>query len=202
MHVLIAEDDLTSRNMLAAILKKQGYEVVATSDGAEALQALQRPDAPKLVILDWMMPVTDGLEVCRRLRAIETDQPPYIMLLTTRDQKVDVVMGLEAGANDYLSKPYSVAELRARISVGQRVIETQAKLAAKIAELGAAMDQIKTLRGIVPICASCKKMRDDKGYWERVEVYVSQHSEATFSHGLCPDCMKRMYSDFVPSAKS
>lgn len=193
MKVLIAEDDLTSRNVLSAILKKEGCEVQATVNGVQALEAMRQPDAPKLAILDWMMPEMDGVEVCRQLSANKAEQPPYLIILTTRDKKEDIVAGLAAGANDYLTKPFSVAELRARIGVGRRMLEVQAQLASTITELREALNHIKTLRGIVPICAKCKKIRDDKGYWERVEVYVARHSEAQFSHGLCPDCMQALY---------
>ena len=128
MKILIAEDDFTSRSMLTAILKKWGYDPVVTEDGMAAWDALQKPDAPRLVLLDWNMPGLDGLEVCRRLRTKETPNPPYVILLTGRGEKGDIVRGLEAGANDYIAKPYDNAELQARIRVGQRMLELQAKL--------------------------------------------------------------------------
>ena len=106
MRILIAEDDFTSRTVLTGVLKKHGHEVVATVNGAEAWQAMQQPDAPPLAILDWMMPEMDGIDVCRRVRALETDRPPYIIMLTTKGEKADIVAGLEAGADDYLPKPY------------------------------------------------------------------------------------------------
>lgn len=193
MRILIADDDLTSRAVLAAALRKCGYEVVETCDGEEALEALQQPAAPRLAILDWMMPGLHGTEVCRRLRNRETDRPPYLILLTTREGKKDVSEGLHAGANDYLAKPFDPLELAARVEVGFRMIALQDRLAENIRQLQEALAQIKTLRGIVPICAGCKKIRDDKGYWNQVEVYVSAHSEATFSHGLCPECLAKFY---------
>jgi two-component system cell cycle response regulator len=128
MKILLAEDDFTSRSMLAAILKKWGYDPVVTQDGAAAWAALQEPDAPKLALLDWNMPVLEGLEICRRLRKKETADPSYIILLTGRSEKGDIVQGLEAGANDYISKPYDNAELLARIRVGQRMLELQSSL--------------------------------------------------------------------------
>jgi DNA-binding response OmpR family regulator len=196
MKILIAEDSLTSRNLLTTLLKKFGYEVEASVDGAQAWAALQRPDAPQLAILDWMMPEMDGVAVCRCVRQIQTDQPPYLILLTALDDKSHVVAGLEAGADDYIAKPFDADELRARIEVGMRVVTLQRELAAKIRELQEAARQIKTLSGIVPICASCKKVRDDQGFWSQVEAYVSEHSEARFSHGLCPECRNRMMSEF------
>lgn len=197
MRILIAEDDLTSRNMLAAVLKKAGHEPVETVNGLEAWQVLQMPDAPRLVILDWMMPGMDGLEVLRRVRALPCDRPPFILMLTTKASKAEIITGLDTGANDYLAKPFDTGELRARIEVGCRMVEMQDALAEKIAELQRAMAEIKTLRGIVPICASCKKIRDDHGYWKQVEVYVREHTEAEFSHGICPGCMKKLYPELA-----
>jgi phosphoserine phosphatase RsbU/P len=199
MRILIAEDDLTSRTALAGVLKKEGHQVELTVDGEEAWQMLQKPSSPTIVILDWMMPKMDGLEVARRVRTLQTDRKPYIIMLTTRGEKADIVAGLAAGANDYLSKPFDAGELRARVNVGCRMVEMQAELASKIEELRQALEQIKTLRGIVPICSSCKKIRDDAGYWHQVEVYVHSHTEAEFSHGICPECMKKLYPDFLRS---
>ncbi len=128
MRILLAEDDLTSRSMLTAILKKWGYDPVVSEDGNAAWEELQRPDAPRLVLLDWNMPGLEGPEVCRRLRKMETTNPSYVILLTGRDEKSDIVQGLEAGANDYIAKPFDNAELLARIRVGQRMLELQASL--------------------------------------------------------------------------
>lgn len=130
MRVLIAEDDLSSRSILIAILKKWGHDPVITKDGLDAWEMLRQPDAPKLVLLDWDMPGMEGPEVCRRLRLCEKDSsnPPYVILLTSRGEKGDIVAGLDAGANDYIAKPYDRAELQARIGVGQRMLELQASL--------------------------------------------------------------------------
>ena len=196
MRILIAEDDFTSRTALAGVLKKSGYEVVSTANGMEAWNKLQESDAPKLAILDWMMPEMDGLEVVRRVRSLPAEQPPYLIMLTMRGEKADIIAGLEVGANDYLAKPFDPGELRARVEVGRRMVELQDRLAGKIEELQQALEHIKTLRGLVPICSSCKKIRDDKGYWYQVEVYVSNNSEAEFSHGICPECVKKLYPDF------
>lgn len=128
MRILIADDDVTSRLVLAGVLTKCGHEVVPTVDGDEAWEAMRRPDAPALAILDWMMPGLAGVEVCRRIRALQADQPPYVIILTSRGEKADIVEGLEAGADDYLAKPFDSGELRARVDVGCRMIDLQAKL--------------------------------------------------------------------------
>ena len=125
MRILIAEDDFTSRTVLAGVLKKERHEVTAVVNGEEALQVMQQPDAPALAILDWMMPEMDGTEVVRRVRAMRSDRPPYIIILTTKSDKADIITGLDAGANDYLTKPFDPGELRARVEVGRRMIEMQ-----------------------------------------------------------------------------
>jgi DNA-binding response OmpR family regulator len=190
MKVLIAEDDAVSRRVLAATLDRFGYEVVAVADGAEAWTALRSEDAPHLAILDWMMPEIDGVEVCRRVRALSAAAPPYLILLTAKSEKVDVVTGLDAGASDYLTKPFDRSELRARVQVGARVVELQEKLAARARELEVALSQVKQLQGLLPICSYCKNIRDEQNYWHRVESYISGRAEVEFSHGICPDCYK------------
>jgi len=191
MKILIAEDDEISRNILKAMAVKNGYEPVLSADGLAAHKIMSGPDAPKLALLDWMMPGLDGVEVCRRVRELPSNEPPYLILLTSRDSKDDIVSGLKAGANDYIVKPYDVEELQVRIGVGRRVVELQATLAGRILELQDALAQIKTLQGILPICMYCKKIRNDRQYWQQVEHYVAEHSEAQFSHGICPDCYKK-----------
>ncbi len=131
MKLLIAEDDFTSRRILEAILAKWGYEVISVADGSKALEVLESENAPKLAILDWMMPEIDGAEVCRRLRKIETSTPTYIILLTSFGSKKDIIKGLEAGADDYITKPFDNDELHARIKAGRRIIELQVALAEK-----------------------------------------------------------------------
>ena len=128
MRILIAEDDPTSRLVLASIHKKDGYEVTEAVDGAAARAILEEPGAPSLVILDWMMPKMDGLDVVRLVRARPAECPPYIIMLTTKGEKVDIIEGLEAGANDYMTKPFDLGELRARVTVGRRMVEMQEQL--------------------------------------------------------------------------
>jgi len=128
MKMLIADDDFTSRSILTAVLTKCGFDAVVVEDGGAAWDVLQRPDAPRLILLDWNMPGMDGVEICRRLRDNNVPDPPYVILLTARDKKSDIVAGLEAGANDYVAKPYDTEELLARIRVGQRMLEMQSKL--------------------------------------------------------------------------
>ncbi|MCP4252238.1 MAG: response regulator transcription factor [Candidatus Scalindua sp.] len=188
MKILIAEDDLTSCRRLEVTLTKWGYEVVSCSNGKQAWDRLQGADAPKLAILDWLMPEMEGIEVCSRLRKLNTENPAYVILLTTQNEKEDIVRGLEAGADDYITKPFESGELQARIHVGCRVLQLQEKLANRIKDLQDSLQHIKTLQGILPICSYCKKIRDDQNYWEEVEEYVVKHSDADFTHSVCPRC--------------
>ena len=195
MRVLIAEDDRASRRLLEATLTRWGYEVLSTADGTEAWQVLQQDDRPPVVVLDLEMPGLDGIEVCRRVRESSDSQLPYIIFLSSWEGKNDITEGLRAGADDYVTKPFDSDELRARIQVGARVVKLQEALANRVRELEEAMSRIKQLHGLLPICASCKKIRDDKGYWNQIELYIRDHSEAEFSHGICPGCVKELYPD-------
>ena len=135
MKILIAEDDLTSRAVLAGVLRKNGYQVVEARHGREAWHLLEQADPPHLVILDWMMPEMDGPEVMRRVRALHTERPPYIIMLTAKGAKADIIAGLEVGANDYLAKPFDPEELLARLAVGRRMVEMQDALATQNEQL-------------------------------------------------------------------
>lgn len=135
MRVMIAEDDVVSRRILESTLVKWGYEVVTAGDGAEAWALLQRTDAPKLVILDWMMPALDGVEICRRVRAQTAEPYTYIILLTAKGNRDDLITALDAGADDFVAKPFNPLELKGRLRAGERVLELQDALLAAREEM-------------------------------------------------------------------
>ncbi|HET6327247.1 MAG TPA: response regulator [Planctomycetaceae bacterium] len=195
MKILIAEDDLVSRTVLLRMLTNWGHEVVTTVDGRSAYEILEREDAPKLAILDWMMPEMDGLDVCRQVRALERPHPTYLILLTAKDQIGDIVEGLDSGANDYLIKPYDWRELKSRLRVGERMVALQHDLAERIRELQFAMSKIHELQELIPICSYCKKVRDDGNYWRQVESYMSARTGVQFSHGICPQCYPKVIAE-------
>jgi len=192
MKVLISEDDKISQKLLQATLNKKGFEVIVTSNGQDAWGILQRPDTPQLAVLDWMMPVEDGIEVIRKLRSLKRDRYVYAILLTAKCQQDDIATGLEAGADDYLIKPFNPKELFARVNVGVRMIELHNKLHDHVLKLEYALNQVKQLQKIVPICSYCKKVRNDDNYWQQVEAYVSEFTEARFSHSICPACYENV----------
>ena len=191
MRILIAEDAPVSRLALEAILGKSDYEVIAACDGSEAWAELQKPHAPRLLILDWMMPGMAGPDICTALRKREDGDSFYIILLTAKMQKSDIVQGLRAGADDYLTKPFHRDELLARLNAGRRIIELQDRLAGRIGQLERALAEVKQLSGLLPICAYCKRIRGGEDYWQAVEEYIAGHSQAQFSHGVCPECYEK-----------
>lgn len=185
MNILIAEDDPTTRRLIELTLRPFTHDLIVCTDGCDAFSRLNAGQAP-LAVLDWMMPGLDGIDVCRRLRAGST--PVYLILLTANTRREDVVTGFEAGADDYVSKPFDPAELRARVQVGERLIGLQSALARRVHELEEALARVNELQGLLPICSYCKKIRDDQNYWAEVETYLAKHSGVQFTHSICPGC--------------
>jgi DNA-binding response OmpR family regulator len=192
MKVLVADDDGVTRRLLESTLRSWEYEVCAATDGAEALRILEERPRPDIALLDWVMPERDGPEVCRIVRARPQTVPLYIILLTSRGGRQNIIQGLQAGADDYITKPFDPDELRARVEVGRRIVELQRSLAERVQQLEDALARVKQLQGLVPICSYCKKIRNDTNYWQQLESYLSDHSEAKFSHGICPECYEKI----------
>lgn len=198
MRILIAEDDPVTRTLLAATLKRFAWDVITASDGIEAwhaLETLKGKDAPDLVVLDWMMPGMDGIEISRKLRTTPGMELVYVILLTSRTGKDDLAMGLTAGANDYIEKPFHPIELESRVRVGERMIKLQRSLASRVTELEAALAHVRRLQGLLPICSYCKKVRNEANYWEQVESYLTSHSDVELTHGVCPSCLERLMKE-------
>ena len=185
MRILLVEDERSAARMIAKGLREHGYAVDVVGDGASAIQ---RGSAMPydIVVLDILLPVKDGLDVCRELRSKGVAVP--VLMLTARDAVDDRIAGLDAGADDYVVKPFDPEELRARVQVGVRVLTLQERLAERVAELQAALSNVKQLHGLLPICSYCKRIRGDDQYWQQVEAYITDRSEAQFSHGICPAC--------------
>ncbi|HOJ32402.1 MAG TPA: response regulator [Candidatus Hydrogenedentes bacterium] len=193
MQVLVADDDAVTRKLLTASLTKWGYTVIEVSNGIEALNALEAEKPPPLAVIDWIMPGMDGVDICRRVHQTQRDETCYIILLTARSTTQDIITGLDAGANDYIIKPFDSGELQARVNVGKRVVELEVALRQRVTELKDALKHIKTLQGILPICMYCHRIRTDEESWQKLEHYIQEHSEAQFSHSLCPECLEKYY---------
>jgi len=173
MKILIAEDDRVSRIVLSELLTKNGHEVTAVENGQLAWDLYSSHPLPML-ISDWMMPVMDGLELCRKIRGEKRGTYTYIILLTALSGKASYLEGMQAGADDFVVKPFDADELQARLRAAERILSLQ--------------QEVRQLRGLLPICSYCKKIRDDRNIWTQMEQYVTERSGALFSHSLCPDC--------------
>lgn len=191
-RILIAEDHYVSRHLLERNLSNWGFQVTTAEDGDAAVRVLESESAPPLAIIDWMMPKLDGLEVCRRIRAQVARPYIYLVLLTAKSHKEEIATGLEAGADDYVIKPFDPDELRARLKVGQRVVELERQLAKRVNQLESALADVKKLKSLLPICMYCKSVRDDQDYWHEIEEYIHTETGADFSHGICPACMEKL----------
>lgn len=191
LHVLVADDEPVSRTVVGAMLKKAGYLVTVANDGDQAWSQLTSADPPAIALLDWEMPGLNGPEVVSRIRGRDVPTPTYVILLTSRDSSADIVAGLKAGADDYVTKPADQDELIARVNVGARVVQLQSALAERVRSLEEALANVKALQTLLPMCAYCKAIRNDQNYWEKVETYFHDHSGVSFSHSYCPTCYER-----------
>lgn len=190
MKVLVAEDDAVTLAGITGLLRNWNYETLSVNNGDSAWQLLQAEESPLIVLTDLMMPGLKGDELCRLARKRLGHKPLHMILITatglTMEKKVH---GLASGADDYLAKPFDSRELLARLQVGERILSLQMELRKRVSELEAALAQVKQLQGLLPICVDCKRIRDDRKYWHKVEKYISDRTNATFTHGLCPECL-------------
>ncbi|MBN1991602.1 MAG: response regulator [Anaerolineae bacterium] len=200
-NILVVDDTLANLRLLVKMLAEYGYKIRPATNGRLALAAaLAEP--PDLILLDIMMPEIDGYEVCGRLKADERTRDIPIIFISAIDELLDKVAAFSIGGVDYITKPFQVEEVLARVKTHLTIRNLQKKLEQKNQqlqeknnELEAALARVKLLSGLLPICSNCKKIRNDEGYWQQVEEYIHQHSEADFSHGLCPACLKELYPD-------
>ncbi len=190
--ILIVDDAPENLRILIEILKKD-YATIPATNGETALQKAMADPMPDLILLDILMPVMDGYEVCKRLKENEKTKDIPVICITAMSEVMDDARAFNLGAVDYIPKPFNPATVKARVKNHiklKNAIIVQEKL---IRELKDALSNIKTLNGLLPICANCKKIRDDKGYWNQVEQYIKDHSNADFTHSICPECVKELY---------
>ncbi|MBA3015386.1 MAG: response regulator [Proteobacteria bacterium] len=195
--ILVVEDHPATRRLLQDILGKE-YQVITTGDGAKALPLINENPSIDLILLDIIMPGLNGYEVCESLKTSERTRDIPVIFLTVLEEDHDEARGFKAGVADYIIKPISRLRLLARIKNQLALRQKQKELEEKNRTLEAALEQIKTLHGILPICSFCKQIRNDHGAWQRLEVYIQKHSDAEFSHSVCPTCMKTHYPEFCP----
>lgn len=189
--VLIVDDTPINIQILNETLETE-FNTYFALNGEEALQMVSSLQ-PDLILLDIMMPAMDGFEVCRRLKEVEVHKNIPVIFITALGQPEEESRGLTLGAADYVTKPFNPELVLLRVRNHIELKNRRDALEQRTVELEKALAEIKTLQGILPICAACKKIRDDQGYWQQLEVYISGHSAAEFSHGICPACAKELY---------
>jgi sigma-B regulation protein RsbU (phosphoserine phosphatase) len=194
-RIVIAEDDDDARHLLGTHLSHWGYTVHPAADGQQATEILDADDPPAIALLDWAMPGVEGIDVCRLLRQ-QPDRPyTYLIFLTGRGDKQQVAAGLEAGADDYVTKPCDLVELRARLQVGERIVTLERNRARQVHMLQQTLDQVHSLKELIPICAWCKRVQDDADYWHSIEEYLYRRTGSDFTHGICPSCLEDLRAD-------
>jgi phosphoserine phosphatase RsbU/P len=173
VNILLAEDDAVTRSVLISQLKKLGHVVTEAEDGEQALACFHGSHF-QVLITDWMMPNMDGPALCTKIREEQTTEYTYIIILTALEKKIGYTEGMNAGADDFMTKPADIVELNVRLRVAERIVRLQ--------------KEVQQLKGLLPICSKCKKIRVADTRWEQVESYITKRSVAQFSHGICPSC--------------
>ncbi len=186
--VMIVDDAAENLRILIELLKDD-YQVIPMKSAKAALKKLAEDPLPDLALLDIVMPEMDGYELCLRIKADPRTMGIPVIFITAVSEVMDDAKAFELGAVDYVPKPFNPLTVKARVN-------THIKLHRTLKELQNALKDIRTLSGLIPICASCKKIRDDKGYWNQVEQYIEERSDAQFSHGICPNCRDEIYPEY------
>ena len=206
--VLVTDDNPDILLLSTMLLTSAGYEVLEAATGEACLVAV-RTYHPDLVLLDVMLPDMSGIEVCRQIKSDENLKDIFVILASGIQVSSELQAdGLDIGADGYFIRPISNREFLARVQAGERIKRAEDALRTKerqqqelISHLEEALAEIKTLKGFIPICASCKKIRDDEGYWNQIEAYISKRTDAVFTHGLCPDCVEQYRAEMKKTSK-
>lgn len=194
--ILVVDDVAKNLEVIGNILSLENFQISVAGDGQKAWNILQRI-SPDLILLDIMMPTVDGYTLCRRIKTLEDKKDIPIIFVTAKTTPDDLAKGFELGAVDYITKPFHAAELSARVRTHISLYRAKKRNEFLINELKTALGQVKKLSGMLPICSGCKKIRDDAGYWNQVEAYISAHTDVRFSHGICPACVRKEYPDLA-----
>jgi len=206
MSILIVDDSPAQHQLLRSILFKEGYTDVVTVDSAQAaFSALSLDNGPPaisfdLILLDFHMPDLDGITACRQIKQQDHLRDIPVVMITGTNAPNNLKEAFSAGATDYIKKPPNPIDLLARVGSAlmlkrerDRRKEREADLQRSNEELQRALKEVKSLRGLISICSSCKNIRNDSGFWQRLEEYLGEHSEAQFTHGICESCIKKLY---------
>jgi PleD family two-component response regulator len=206
VSILIVDDSPDQQALLRSILGKAGHADVLSADSAKDAARVLNLDGESaaekidLILMDVLMPEQDGVETCRQIKRCAHLEDIPVIMVTAKSDLSNLKDAFAAGAMDFISKPVNSIELLARVSSAlllkqemDRRKKRELELRRSNEELQKALKEVKVLRGLIPMCASCKKIRNDGGFWQQLEEYLGEHSEAEFSHGLCQPCIKKLY---------
>jgi response regulator RpfG family c-di-GMP phosphodiesterase len=195
IKILIVDDDSDVLFATSRIVKSEGYQVINASSGAECRDLAQKHH-PDLILLDVMLPDIEGPELCKEMKSDPLLKGIFIILISgMKTSSAEQADGLDVGADGYIARPISNQELKARVKAMVRILIAERERDRLIQELQKALLKIRELSGLLPICSHCKKIRDGKGYWNQIEAYIQDHSEAAFSHSICKECAEKYYPD-------
>ena len=204
MSILIVDDSPDQQALLRSMLSKAGHVNILSADSAKSAFATLEMETVStsvdLILMDVLMPEQDGVEACREIKRQDDLRDIPIIMVTARNDLSNLQAAFAAGAIDYITKPVNQVDLLARVSSALTLKQEmdcrkarELELRRSNDDLQKALKEVKVLRGLIPICASCKKIRNDSGFWQQLEEYLGEHSEAEFSHGLCQPCIKKLY---------
>jgi CheY-like chemotaxis protein len=206
MAILIVDDSTDHYALLRSILTKAGHQQILGAESAQAafsmlnVDGIQSATDVDLILMDVLMPEIDGVQACRRIKQQTHLRDIPIIMVTAKNDLENLHEAFSAGAMDYINKPVKSVELLARVASAITLKKEmdcrklrESELRRTNEELQQALREVKVLRGLIPICASCKKIRNDGGFWQQIEEYIGEHSEAEFSHGICQPCLKKLY---------
>ena len=190
LSILVLDDDAVTRLTLESVIRDAGWAPLAIDDPERAYEILTSPDAPPIGLIDWQMPTLSGIDLCRRVRAADPTARPYLIFVTVNSTSNDIVTGLDAGADGYITKPIVATELQARVRAGIRTIALQQQLRTRLQEAEAESARMKPLRGLLPMCSYCRRIRDEAGNWSHLERFLSEQLDVRYTHGFCPTCLE------------
>ena len=191
MKILIAEDEYTTRLMVQVCLENWGYSIESVEDGKKAWDIINQKNPPQIAVLDWEMPGISGIDLCRKIKRLDRSSPIHVILLTARDSKNDISQGFEAGADDYITKPFNDDELGARIRVAERIVTIQSSLNSSLEELREALDMVQSFEEPVAVCSTCQKIGAFDGSWRTPEKLLEYPVDPRFIQLDCPNCKNK-----------
>ncbi len=195
IKILIVDDDPDLLFATARIIKSAGYEVLTASTAGHCME-LVKINRPDLILLDVILPDGDGQALCSQIKADSALENIFVVLISgTKIDSAEQADGLDIGADGYIARPISNRELLARVNAMVRILRAERERDRLIVQLEEALAKVKKLSGLLPICAGCKKIRDDNGYWNQIELYLKEHSDAIMTHSICPECAKKYYPE-------